>query len=254
MIALFTDYGLDGPYIGQIHAVLATRAPGVPVIDLFQNVPSYDIRSAAYLLPAYIAPFPGETIFLCIVDPGVGGARRPVVVTADGRRFVGPDNGLFEMVCRRARRVTVQEVLWRPEALSVSFHGRDLFAPVAAMLARGGLPESRVAEKLASADEAWPEDLAQVIYIDKYGNLVTGYRAQRVPEGTRLMIAGRQVRAARVFSDVPAGEMFWYENSAGLVEIAVNRGSAQALLGLETGAVFSWQEPDRIPELSGNKQ
>lgn len=75
MIALFTDFGLHDPYVGQLHAVLAQQAPGVPVIDLFHAVPSYDIRAAAYLLPAYTTPFPPETVFVCVVDPGVGGAR-----------------------------------------------------------------------------------------------------------------------------------------------------------------------------------
>jgi len=137
MIVLFTDFGLDGPYVGQMKAVLHRDAPGVPVIDLFADAPAFDAKRSAYLLAAYAEEFPAPTVFLAVVDPGVGGARRPLMVEADGRRYVGPDNGLFEIVWRRARRRRGGAITWRPERLSASFHGRDLFAPVAARLAVG---------------------------------------------------------------------------------------------------------------------
>ena len=140
MIALFTDFGLQGPYTGQIKAVLYDMAPGVPVIDLFADAPAGNPQASAYLLSAYSAWFPERTVFLCVVDPGVGGARPALVVEADGRQYVGPGNGLFELVRRRARETRTVEIDWRPERLSASFHGRDLFAPVAAMLARASSP------------------------------------------------------------------------------------------------------------------
>src|SRR5438045_5177381 len=102
MIALFTDFGLEGPYTGQLKTVLHQTAPGIPVVDLFADLPAGKLRPAAYLLAAYAAWFPLATVFLAIVDPGVGGARRAVVVEADGRCYVGPDNGLLEIVARRA--------------------------------------------------------------------------------------------------------------------------------------------------------
>ncbi|MHA1114521.1 MAG: SAM-dependent chlorinase/fluorinase, partial [Alphaproteobacteria bacterium] len=135
MIALFTDFGAAGPYTGQVKAVLAQDAPGVPVIDLIADAPACDPRAGAYLLAALAPEFPPGTVFLCVVDPGVGGPRAPLIVEADGRRFVGPDNGLFEIVTARHRRID-----WRPARLSTSFHGRDLFAPVAARLARAEFP------------------------------------------------------------------------------------------------------------------
>ena len=135
MIVLFTDFGLAGPYTGQMKAVLARDAPGQPVIDLFADAPSRNPRAAAYLLAAYAAWFPAGTVFLAVVDPGVGGIRAPLIVSADGCCYVGPDNGLFELVLRRAREAQVWEITWQPAALSASFHGRDLFAPVAAKLA-----------------------------------------------------------------------------------------------------------------------
>ncbi|HZD26702.1 MAG TPA: SAM-dependent chlorinase/fluorinase, partial [Alphaproteobacteria bacterium] len=136
MIVLFTDFGREGPYMGQMRAVLARRAPGVPVIDLIADVPAWDVRAGAYLLPAYAAEFPAGTVFLCVVDPGVGSARQPMALKADGRWYVGPDNGLFELVARRAAAARGWRIDWRPDRpLSASFHGRDLFAPVAADLA-----------------------------------------------------------------------------------------------------------------------
>jgi S-adenosylmethionine hydrolase len=126
MIVLFTDFGLSGPYIGQMKAVLHQMALGTPVIDLFADAPVGNPKASAYLLAAYAAWFTTGTIFLCVVDPGVGGARLPVIVEADGRWFVGPDNGLFELVQRRAEKMRSFEIEWKPEHLSASFHGRPL--------------------------------------------------------------------------------------------------------------------------------
>ena len=143
MIVSFTDFGFHGPYTGQMKAVLHQMAPGVPVIDLFADAPVNNPKASAYLLAAYAAWFPPQTIFLCVVDPEVGGARPPVIVEADGRWYVGPGNGLFELVQRRASETRSWTIDWRPERLSASFHGRDLFAPVAAMLACGEPPPGR---------------------------------------------------------------------------------------------------------------
>src|SRR5215475_4093926 len=138
MIVLFTDFGLNGPYTGQVKAALHQLAPGVRAIDLFADAPMGNPKASAYLLAAYAIWFPVGTIFLGVVDPGVGGPRPAIVLEADGRWFVGPANGLFELVQRRATTRTRRwDIDLRPERLSASFHGRDLFAPVAAMLARG---------------------------------------------------------------------------------------------------------------------
>ncbi|MFL6656094.1 MAG: S-adenosyl-l-methionine hydroxide adenosyltransferase family protein [Sulfurifustis sp.] len=234
MIVLYTDYGVDDPYVGQLHAVLACNAPGVPVIDLLHAVPDFDIRAGAYLLPALAAEFPEGTVFVGVVDPGVGSERAAVIVHADRRWYVGPDNGLFHVVARRARNVEVWRIEWRPERLSASFHGRDLFAPVAATLARGDWPRAtRAALSAPSGD--WPEDLAAIIYIDHYGNAVTGLRAANVDRRAVLTVGAAELRYAPVFSAVAPGTPFWYENSIGLVEIAVNRGSASRALGLHPG-------------------
>ena len=234
MIALFTDFGLDGPYVGQMHAVLAQQAPGVPVIDLFHHVPSHDIRAAAYLLPAYARGFPPATVFVCVIDPGVGTSRRPLLIQADQRWYVGPDNGLFQVLVQRSASSRIQEILWRPAQLSASFQGRDLFAPVAAMLAGGRPPDCRPVT-LATESADWPEDLAQVLYIDKFGNALTGLRAATLPAHARIIIVSQELFRARTFAEVSKGEGFWYENANGLVEIAVNHGRASERFGIAVG-------------------
>jgi len=230
MIALFTDFGIEGPYVGQMKAVLAAAAPGVPVIDLMHDAPAHDPRRAAYLLAALIDVLPEKAVFCAVVDPGVGGARLPVVMRADKRWYVGPGNGLFELVRRRARAASTWRLASLPMRPAATFHGRDLFAPAAAELALGrDVPKEPLLGSLPGGD--WPDELAEIIYVDRYGNAMTGLRAAGVQQNSVVELAGKTLRRARTFSDVPHGEPFWYENSVGLVEIAVNRGSAGLGLG-----------------------
>ena len=235
MIALFTDFGLAGPYTGQVIAVLHREVPEAAVIPLFADAPACEPKPSAYLLAAYAAWFPPGTVLLAVVDPGVGGDRRPVVVEADGRRYVGPENGLFEIVLRRATTPRCWEIAWHPPVLSASFHGRDLFAPVAARLARGEDCATLGREVAASRRPEWPDDLAEIVYIDHYGNALTGLRGETVPATARLLAGGRAIAAADTFSAVAEGEPIWYVNSNGLAEIAVNRGRAAERLGLAIG-------------------
>src|SRR6185437_10628119 len=234
MIVLFTDFGLAGPYTGQMKAVLRGNAPATELIDLFADAPAGDPRASAYLLAAYAAWFPPGTVFLCVVDPGVGGTRAAVAVEADRRWYVGPENGLFELILRHAPNAHYFEIVWRPEQLSASFHGRDLFAPVAAMLARGERPEMRPRAPARRPD--WPDDLAEIVYVDHYGNALTGLRATSLPAEAVLIAGGERVTRARTFSAVPAGTPLWYENSNGLAEIAVNLGRADQALRLAIGS------------------
>ncbi len=236
MIVLFTDFGWTGPYVGEVKAVLCRLAPEVPVIDLMHDAPSRDPCRAAYLLAALVGGFPPPVTFLAVVDPGVGGDRPPVVARADGRRRVGPGHGLFERVLRRAARVDWREIAWAPAGLSPSFHGRDLFAPVAAGLARNRMPACGATRPAAARRPDWPDDLAEVIYVDGFGNAVTGLRAAGLSADVTLLVADRPLARARTFSDVPAGTAFWYEKSSGLAEIAVNGGRADQVLGLTVGS------------------
>jgi hypothetical protein len=239
IIVLFTDFGLRGPYTGQMKAVLQQMAPGTPVIDLFADAPAGNPKASAYLLATYAAWFPAGTVFLAVVDPGVGGTRPAIILKADGRWYVGPANGLFELVQRRAAEALSWDIDWKPECLSASFHGRDLFAPVAAMLARGDPPPGRTRTDGADRRPDWPDDLGEIVYVDHFGNAMTGLRAASLPPDARLAAASRVLERARTFGDLPPGTAFWYENSNGLVEIAVNQGRADLDVGLAVGSPVS---------------
>jgi len=235
MIFLFTDFGAADLYVGQVKGVLAERAPGIPVIDLLHEAPAFNVKASAHLLAALAERLPRGSVVFAVVDPGVGGKRDAVVVRSDGRYFVGPDNGLLSVAAARAERRTVWSITWRPRTLARSFHGRDLFAPIAAAIARGDFPEARLKRKPRLAASFGADDLAEVIYVDHYGNAATGLRASGVSRRARLVVKGTWIAHARVFSEAPQGEVFWYENSIGLVEIAANSVSAAAKLGLRVG-------------------
>jgi S-adenosylmethionine hydrolase len=238
MIVMFTDFGVSGPYLGQMQAVLSQQAPDTTVINLFADAPTSNPRAAAYLLPAYVDEFPEGSVFLCVVDPGVGSDRRPVILNIDGRWFVGPDNGLFNMVALRARNsagIEWWDITWQPDTLSNSFHGRDLFAPVAAMLARGDMPAAQQQDAAQRIESTWPEQLNEIIYIDHFGNAMTGVQASRVTKDKELLIHKHRIPYARTFAEVPSGESFWYENANGLVELATNQGRACDVLSLTIG-------------------
>lgn len=241
MIVLFTDFGVEGPYLGQVRAVLLQEAPHIPVIDLFSNAPACNPRASSYLLHAYTRGFPPGTVFLCVVDPGVGSReRRPVVVHADDHWFVGPDNGLFNRVAQAAHAVQWQEIRWRPDKLSATFHGRDLFAPVAARLAVQHLPDGMLGAPFCPDLGDWPRDLPEVIYIDHYGNALTGIDAQHLEDSAMLVVKNRQIAYAHHYAEAPRGEAFWYRNANSLVEVAVNCGSAARSLGLRIGDSVSY--------------
>jgi S-adenosylmethionine hydrolase len=239
-IFLFTDFGSADIYAGQVRSVLHQHVPDVRVIDLFHDAPAFNIRAAAHLLAALANRLPMDSVTVAVVDPGVGGARAPVVVSADNRWYVGPDNGLISVVVARAHSVQIFPITGMPEQLSASFHGRDLFAPVAARIASGELRAEQLPTKAQLDVEFGADDLAEVIYIDHYGNAFTGLRAGKVLPQARVVAGGREVGYARVFSEVPAGEAFWYENSLGLLELAANSASAAVQLGLKTGAAISF--------------
>jgi S-adenosyl-L-methionine hydrolase (adenosine-forming) len=240
MLVLYTDYGLASPYVGQLKAVLAREAPGVTAIDLLHEAPAFSPRAAAYLLATLAPEFPEGAVFVCVVDPGVGTDRRPLTLHADGRWYVGPDNGLLNAVARRAKHCTWYEITWRPERLSATFHGRDLFAPVAAQLARGAVPQGCVCAPPESLDD-WPADLPEVVYLDPYGNAMTGLRAQIVGGDVVLRANERCFQPARTFADAPPGAAIWYPNSSGAAELAINQGNAAASCGLKVGTKVSVQ-------------
>ena len=238
MIVLFTDFGATGPYVGQVKAVLAREAPGKPAIDLLHEAPAMNARASAYLLAALAPSIKGDAVFVCVVDPGVGTARRALALKADGRWFVGPDNGLLDIVALRAQSAEWWEIQWRPPELSATFHGRDLFAPVAARLSRGEeLPGTRCDSPLAQRN--WPVDLAEVVYLDPYGNAATGLRAKIVGPEVVLQANRRCFQPVTTFGDAPAGTAIWYENSSAHAELAISEGSAAGSCALAIGTKVS---------------
>jgi S-adenosyl-L-methionine hydrolase (adenosine-forming) len=235
MLILFDDFGGQSLYVGQVKAVLALQAPGVPVIDLLHDAPAFRVKAGAHLLAALCPRFPPGSVFLCVVDPGVGSDRHGAVLEVDGRYFVGPDNGLLSVTAARAVHRRFWHIAWKPPRMSDSFHGRDLFAPIAGWIAQGMFPTPKLLSVPALQVDLGGNDLPEIIYIDGYGNAMTGLQARALDRDARLVVAHQHVGFARVFSEVPEGEPFWYENSVGLAEIAVNCGSARESLGLQVG-------------------
>jgi S-adenosyl-L-methionine hydrolase (adenosine-forming) len=249
IVTFTTDFGLADGWVAAMKGVVLGLAPEARLIDVTHAVPPQDVRAGAFVLGTTYPAFPAGTIHVAVVDPGVGGARRSVALAADGHVFVGPDNGLFTFALRRAAVAALPArvaVLDRAELqrtpVSRTFHGRDIFAPVAGHLAAG-----RSLDEVGSA--AAPEGLArlriasgtgrgEVLHVDRFGNLVTSLEA--APPGARVRLPGAGPAAAALpvvgtFGDVPAGEAAALLGSAGFLEIVVNQGNAAARFGARRG-------------------
>jgi S-adenosylmethionine hydrolase len=260
MITFLSDYGLGNEFVGVCHAVIARRCPDARVIDLTHSIPRHDVHTGAIVLRATL-PYLPDAIILAVVDPGVGtsgarGRRAVAVRTVDeGRLLVGPDNGLLLPVCERlggiAEAVDVEASPERLEPVSPTFHGRDIFAPVAGALAAGA-PLEGLGEPLA------PDSLRRlnipvavmtdrglelhVLHSDTFGNVILDGQTEQVAElglqlGDEVWVhgGGRSHRAtfARTFADVHPGGLLLYKDGLGMLALAVNRGSAADLLGAE---------------------
>lgn len=239
VVCLFTDFGVADIYVGQVKTVLHEYAPQAAVIDLTHDAPAFNVRAAAHLLAALANRLPAPCVIVAVVDPGVGGEREPVIVRADGRWIIGPDNGLVSVLAARAGEAAVFPLSWRPANLSASFHGRDLFAPFAGMLASGALDTKQLEPKAALAADFGAADLPEIIYIDHYGNAMSGIRASGIEHSSCFSVNGHALPYARVFSAVPPGFAFWYENSLGLVEFAANAANAAGQLGIRIGSAVA---------------
>ncbi len=234
MIALFTDFGLDGLYVGQMHALINAALPETKVVDLCHTLPAQNICAASYLLPAYSRYLPPGSIIISVVDPGVGSERPHAVCKADEHWYIGPDNGLFDVLQQHAHDFSKYHFRW-PGQVSNSFHARDVYAPAACLLSESNdLKVLEITSVLDSKPE-FPAELNQIIFFDYYGNAITGLRGSSVSTDSSIVINDHLLNNARVFSEVAAGQSFWYENANGLVEIAVNQGSAKETLALQLG-------------------
>ncbi len=242
VITLLTDYGTGDSYVGEIKGVLLTQAPAATLVDITHDIAPGDVAAASYILNRVWVQYPAGTVHLAVVDPGVGGTRAPLAFEAGGQFFVGPDNGLFTGVMRGTEVDAVS--LETPAFASPTFHGRDLFAPAAAALARGE-PLSRLGQRYAGmprrVSAAVPHHegkmvIGEVIYVDRYGNLVTNLDPELVPSHAVLEAEALVIGPLRTtFGDVPSGALLAYVGSGGSVEIAVRDGSAARRLGLGVG-------------------
>jgi len=222
--------------------VLLSGAPGATLVDVSHAVPPGDIRSAAYILGRTWHRFPSGTVHLVVIDPGVGGSRAALALTVGGHCFVGPDNGVFTPVLRDTEVTAV--ALATPDSASPTFHGRDLFAPAAARLARGesleslGSPFAKIPVRLAYTEPRREGDtvVGEIVYVDRFGSLITNLTSDLVPRVARMEVAGIDLGPLRrTFSDVTPGGIVAYIGSGGAVEIAVRNGSAAQRLGIGTG-------------------
>ncbi len=246
-IALLTDFGAASLYVGQVRLLLAQTAPGVAIIDLISDLPAMQPELAAYLLPRLLQGLPKHTLYLCVVDPGVGGSRAAVVLHTQDHWLIGPNNGLLGRLAQETAPTRCLQVDWRPTHCSPTFHGRDLFAPLAAALIGGELPEPIHPirrEDIIGID--WPAERAEIVYIDHYGNLMTGLLAAQHDVHDSLIIADQTLAFAPTFCAVPHGQAFWFHNALGLVEIAVNGGSAAARFQATLGHPIAWLPPQRV--------
>ena len=237
MIVLFTDYGFDSPYKGQIEVIIERYSPDVRVISLLSDAPRYNPKASAYLLAAYKQHLPLGTIVFCGIDPDGLSQYKPVIMRCDGIFYIGTDNGVFDIVAKQATDVSCSEILWRPEDISTSFLGRDIYAPVCAMLANG---KDVLSKKFIShSRNQWPGDLFEVIYIDHFGNCITGMNAENFSTDSVLVVNGISVKYAENFSSVEANDALWYKNENGLIELAINKGNLSTLCSVNIGMKIS---------------
>jgi S-adenosylmethionine hydrolase len=257
-ITFLSDYGADDEFAGACRAVIARVAPEARVVDLTHGVPRQDVRRGAIALVDTL-PYAPEGVHLAVVDPGVGTERRPVAVgvAAEDRVLVGPDNGLLwpaiEELGGPVEAVDLAGSRFRMEPVSATFHGRDLFAPVAAALALGASlaeageaiePESLTRLELPAPRVVEDGLIATVLHLDGFGNAALGARAEelggaRLAPGETLAVGAggseHEVRFGHTFGDVAAGELVLYEDSSRRLALAVNGGSAADALGLRPG-------------------
>ena len=250
MITFLSDYGLADGFAGVCHAVIATICPGARVIDITHGVRSGDARAGALILRGAL-PYTPVGVHIAVVDPGVGGARPAVALRAqDDRVLVGPDNGLLWLAAQQSggvvEAVEIGQSPFRLEPVSATFHGRDIFAPVAAHLAGGAPltaagqpyePERLVRLELPSPRFERGTLVAHAVYIDRFGNVQLDAGADDADRaglsfGRRARVAGHTARYLRTFGDVAPGDLVLYEDSAHVLAIAVNQGNAARRLGL----------------------
>lgn len=256
-IVLTTDFGLTDPFVGLMKGAILSIAPAATIVDLCHHVPPQDIAYGAVVLESALGVFPPQAIHVAVVDPGVGSERDAVAVRTDAGVYVAPDNGLLTLVVRgrRFEAVRLTRSQFHRPAVSATFHGRDVFAPVAAHLA-AGTPLQDLGDPIGELKSiAIPEPeprgdvlVLHVIAVDHFGNLITdltasaydAWRGDRGDDAVQVRVGSTTIRGVRrTFSDVEPGQPLAYLGSLGRLEIAVRNGSAAASLGVGRGDTFT---------------
>lgn len=255
VFALLTDFGTRDHYVAAMKGVLLSSCPDARIVDISHEVPPQSILEGAYILACTYPYMPDGTIHIAVVDPGVGGARRGLVVSAGGKHFVAPDNGILGYVLtseRGWRAYSIESPDFMSPQVSSTFHGRDVFAPAAAQIALGRSPSEAGPE---IRDPVVPSNLfaqvdderirGMVVHVDRFGNLITnvsehllrGWLGDHGPEDAVVEVGTACVSSIRrYYSEVPAGELIALVGSSGQLEVSVNGGSASELLGVSVGA------------------
>ncbi len=249
IITLTTDFGLRDPFVGIMKGVILGIAPDVQIVDITHEIRSYDILEAAFILDSSYRHFPAGTVHVVVVDPGVGSERRPIAASSKGHVFVAPDNGVLSFVLTPEPTAPTAAYLIKNESLfytpiSRTFHGRDIFAPVAAHLSQGVPIESAGPRILDFVKKPFSRPRPQgdklvgtVVRVDKFGNIITNLRREDLSRDFSIRVAGLSInRLCASFSDAEPGEFFVFEGSTGYIEIALNQGSASDRLDIERGA------------------
>jgi S-adenosyl-L-methionine hydrolase (adenosine-forming) len=250
IITLTTDFGLADPFVGMMKGVILGIAPDVQVVDVTHEIRSYDILDAAFIIAGSYRYFPRGTVHVVVVDPGVGSERRPMAATANGHIFVAPDNGVLSLVLETDRvtpnipayHITNRSLFREP--VSRTFHGRDIFAPVAAHLAQGTPVESvgpHIADCVRGPVSAPRHQghglVGTVLRVDKFGNIITNFRRDDLGDRFSIQVAGVSIgRLCGTFSEAKPGEFVAIEGSTGFIELVLNQGSAAERLKVESGA------------------
>ena len=252
IITLTTDFGLDDAYIGIVKATLLSIYPEARLVDITHNIAPQNIQEASYILFTAVKYFPRATVHLAVVDPGVGSSRRPILVCNNGHFLVGPDNGILTDFLDDSAKVFF---LSRPQFflshVSHTFHARDVFAPVAAHLARGTEPE-QMGELITDAvrlERARPvvesnRIIGTVIYIDHFGNMITNIKADQLDDDSIVRVMGKEIQGISTsYSEKPKGTLLAVVGSSGFLEIALASDSAALRLKGAVGLVVEARKP-----------
>lgn len=245
IVTFTTDFGLSDAYVGAMKGVVLGVAPTAVLVDITHAVPAQDVQAGALALADASSHFPAGSVHVAVVDPGVGSDRHGIAVASRGHLFVGPDNGLLSLAAPEPRQVFLLESpRFRREAVSPTFHGRDVFAVAAGRLAAGcpiaeagRLLDAMTLLPMAPMQALGNDCRGEILHVDHFGNLVTGFTSVGVEGRWEMACGGRrfELDAGRTFSDVGRGALVLYVGSSGRVEVALRDGSAALLTQSKAG-------------------